>query len=134
VTPHHRAMIETAWRLGDDPRYDGLNLHRWAHMLGFRGHFLTKSRRYSTTFAAIRRERHTWRVTRELAELDADTDDPNEIPLDPSTVTVINDWMPVRFGHRDHAERELALAIAERNRAHRQSRSTTGTASTRRAA
>jgi len=40
LTPHHRAMIETAWTLGELPEYEALNLHRWAHMLGFRGHFL----------------------------------------------------------------------------------------------
>ena len=36
------------------PSTTALNLRRWAHMLGFRGHFLTKSRAYSTTFTAIR--------------------------------------------------------------------------------
>ncbi len=66
VTPHHRRMIETAWQLGDLSRYDGLNLRRWAHMLGFRGHFLTKSRAYSITFGAIRQERRTWRLRRDL--------------------------------------------------------------------
>jgi excisionase family DNA binding protein len=40
------------------------------------------------------------------------------IPIDLATVTVINDWAPVHFGHHDHAERELAVAIAERNRQH----------------
>jgi replication initiator protein RepSA len=29
-------------------------LRRWAHMLGFGGHFLTKARRYSTTFTHLR--------------------------------------------------------------------------------
>jgi hypothetical protein len=29
-------------------------LRRWAHMLGFGGHFLTKARRYSTTFQTLR--------------------------------------------------------------------------------
>ncbi|OZM83614.1 replication initiator [Pseudonocardia sp. MH-G8] len=125
ISPHHRRMIETAWELGDHEPYEVLNLRRWAHMLGFRGHFLTKSHRYSTTFGAIRNERRTWRLAQDLAQLDADTDDPNDIPIDPSTVVVINDWLPVRFGHRDHAERELALAIAERNRQHRTTRSTT---------
>jgi hypothetical protein len=119
IPAHHRRMIETAWDLGDDPRYERLNLHHWAHMLGFRGHFLTKSHRYSVTFGAIRHERRTWRLLQDLAQLDAATDDPNEIPIDPTTVTVINDWMPVAFGHRDYAERELALAIAERNRQQR---------------
>jgi hypothetical protein len=55
-------MITTAWDLADQPAYDGLNLRRWAHMLGFRGHFLTKSHRYSTTFTALRRQRRTWRL------------------------------------------------------------------------
>ncbi|HEY4421943.1 MAG TPA: helix-turn-helix domain-containing protein [Pseudonocardia sp.] len=39
---------------------------------------------------------------------------------------MINDWAPVRFGHRDDAERELAAAIAERNRQQRRRRSPTG--------
>jgi hypothetical protein len=125
VTDHHKKMIETAWQLGGNPRYEGLNLRRWAHMLGFRGHFMTKSHRYSVTFGAIRNERRTWRLAQDLAQLDAVTEDLNEIAPDPATFVVINDWMPVRFGHRDHAERELALAIAERNRQRRTTRSTT---------
>ena len=52
ISDHHRRMITTAWELGGLPAYDGLNLRRWAHMLGFRGHFLTKSHRYSVTFKA----------------------------------------------------------------------------------
>ena len=36
------------------PRSADLNLARHAHRLGFGGHFLTKSRRYSTTFGALR--------------------------------------------------------------------------------
>ena len=123
LTAHHRAMIETAWALGEHERYDALNLRRWAHMLGFRGHFLTKSRRYSTTFRAIRGERRVWRLREDLAQLGRDTDDPNDIAPDLDTVTVVNDWRPVHFGHRDHAERELALAIAERNRQQRRTAS-----------
>jgi hypothetical protein len=121
VSPHHRRMIETAWQLGDLPQYEDLNLHRWAHMLGFRGHFLTKSRAYSVTFTAIRHERRTWRLRADLDQLAADTDnhgDPGH-PIDLDTITVINDWRVVHIGHRDHAERELALAIAERHRTHR---------------
>jgi hypothetical protein len=36
-------------------------LRRWAHMLGFGGHFLTKARRYSITFAALRAARVAFR-------------------------------------------------------------------------
>jgi hypothetical protein len=117
VPDHHRRLIETCWRLGGLPEYEGLNLRKWAHMLGFRGHFLTKSQRYSTTFRAIRAERRTWRLADTLAQLGGDTDDPNEIPAD--LATVINDWHLVGIGHRDDGERELAAAVAERKRQHR---------------
>jgi hypothetical protein len=126
VTPHHAAMIRTAWDLGGLQPYEGLNLRRWAHMLGFRGHFLTKSQRYSTTFRAIRADRRLWRLVADLTELDRLTDDPNEIAPDPTTVVVVNDWWPVHFGHRDDGERELAAAIAEKHRARRKSTPTTG--------
>jgi hypothetical protein len=125
---HHRRMITTAWQLGGRPDYAGLQLRRWAHMLGFRGHFLTKSRRYSTTFGAIRTERRTHQLRASLGAL-SDTEEPHAVDLD--TVTVINDWWPVHYGHRDEAERELAAAIAERHRAQRR---TTSTTITRRAA
>ena len=46
---HTERMIDACWTLGRDPDYR--SLRRWAHMLGFGGHFLTKARRYSTTFA-----------------------------------------------------------------------------------
>ncbi len=36
-------------------------LRRWAHMLGFGGHFLTKARRYSVTFGQLRATRTTYR-------------------------------------------------------------------------
>jgi hypothetical protein len=63
----------------------------------------------------------------DLDQLAGDTDNHGHDvgPVDLDTITVINDWQVVRIGHRDHAERELALAIAERNRAQRHtSRST----------
>ncbi len=121
ISPHHRRMIETAWRLGDLPEYGALNLRRWAHMLGFRGHFLTKSRVYSTTFTAIRHERRVWRLRADLDQLGRDTDNYGDDagPVELDTITVVNDWRVVHIGHRDHAERELALAIAERNRTQR---------------
>jgi hypothetical protein len=35
-------------------------------MLGFGGHFATKSRRYSTTHKTLRADRRTWRRTQQL--------------------------------------------------------------------
>lgn len=67
----------------------------------------------------MRADRRLWRLREDLAALDRDTDDPNDIPLDLASITVINEWQPIRFGHRDEGERELAAAIAERNRSHR---------------
>jgi hypothetical protein len=62
VAQHVRQMIRTAWDLGGSPAIAHLNLRKWAHMLGFRGHFSTKSRRYSTTLGALRGTRRQWRT------------------------------------------------------------------------
>jgi hypothetical protein len=58
VRPHVRTLVECAWRLGGQEHLEELRLRRWAHALGFRGHCFTKSRRYSTTFTALRQARH----------------------------------------------------------------------------
>lgn len=58
VRDHARRFVECAWRLGGESHVRDLRLRRWAHTLGFRGHCFTKSRRYSTTFTALRRARH----------------------------------------------------------------------------
>ncbi|MFE3264591.1 replication initiator [Streptomyces sp. NPDC059215] len=57
VSEHVRTLIRTCWRLGSIPEYESLRLRAWAHTLGYRGHILTKSRAYSTTYAALRAER-----------------------------------------------------------------------------
>jgi hypothetical protein len=57
VREHARRLIATCLRLGTLPELAVLRLTAWAHMLGFRGHFSTKSRHYSTTFGALRAER-----------------------------------------------------------------------------
>jgi hypothetical protein len=58
---HPERLIDACWTLGS--HRDWQNLRRWAHMLGFGGHFLTKSRRYSTTFRILRDARVIWRRT-----------------------------------------------------------------------
>jgi hypothetical protein len=59
VGTHTERLIYACWKLGQDPDYRGL--HRWAHMLGFGGHFLTKGRHYSVTFGALRAVRIFYR-------------------------------------------------------------------------
>ena len=51
VTEHARRLMSSAWSLSP----------RWAHSFGFRGHFLTKGRRYSLTFRALRGARAAFR-------------------------------------------------------------------------
>jgi hypothetical protein len=51
VTEHARRLMSSAWNLSP----------RWAHSFGFRGHFLTKGRRYSVTFRALRGARAAFR-------------------------------------------------------------------------
>ncbi|MFE2426356.1 replication initiator [Streptomyces sp. NPDC059373] len=57
VSSHVRALMGVCWRLGGLPELEPLRLRAWAHTLGYRGHILTKSRRYSTTYGALRAER-----------------------------------------------------------------------------
>ncbi|MFE5031843.1 replication initiator [Streptomyces sp. NPDC056683] len=57
VSEHVRALMRTCWRLGGLAEYAPLRLRSWTHALGYRGHILTKSRAYSTTYAALRAER-----------------------------------------------------------------------------
>ncbi|MQM28702.1 replication initiator [Glycomyces albidus] len=103
VSAHHKAMMRTAWDLGGREEYAELNLRRWAHMLGFRGHFLSKSRAWSTTLGELRNIRARFRLAETLEALGVDEAD----------VLVVNDWEAVAFGHDTDAEREYAQAIAE---------------------
>jgi hypothetical protein len=60
---HAERLIHACWKLGSYPEFRGLQ--RWAHMLGFGGHFLTKGHYYSVTFAALRAARITYRRTQD---------------------------------------------------------------------
>jgi hypothetical protein len=62
LPPHLRRLAATAWELGREPELHDLRLRLWAHDLGYRGHWLTKSRSWSTTFRALREERRLWRL------------------------------------------------------------------------
>jgi hypothetical protein len=57
ISEHARRLIGACLRLSKLPELADLRLAAWAHMLGFRGHFSTKSRHYSTTFGVLRAER-----------------------------------------------------------------------------
>jgi hypothetical protein len=92
VARHVRQMIRTCWELGKRPEFATLKLWKWAHMLGFRGQFSTKSRSYSTTLCALRAARRAWRT--EQARVHAGLPD-----LGPTTTLVVGHWAYLGSGY-----------------------------------
>jgi hypothetical protein len=114
---HVGELVRACWELGGRPELDGLRLRAWAHMLGFRGHWSTKSRRYSTTFTALRRARVAFakrRRSRDGIPLDAFGQ-----PEDDQAVIVVASWAYVGAGYATEGERWLALSAAARARERR---------------
>jgi hypothetical protein len=62
--PQAQTTISAWWTLGAHPELEELRLRPWAHMLGFRGQYSTRSRCYSTTLTALRQARQQWRHRR----------------------------------------------------------------------
>ena len=113
---HYRQMITTAWQLGGGRHFPArTRLCKWAHMLGYGGHFMTKSRRYSVTFGQLRRARleHRKRQHHPTGERD-----PWGRPLDDTVVLVLATWTYEGTGHTFTPAAELALASAARARDH----------------
>jgi hypothetical protein len=114
---HVAELVRAAWALGGLPELGSLRLRAWAHMLGFRGHWSTKSRRYSTTMTVLRRARVAFakrRRARDGIPLDA-----WDRPEDDQAVIVIASWAYVGSGYATEGERWLALSAAARAREHR---------------
>ncbi|MFJ2718952.1 replication initiator protein RepSA [Streptomyces sp. NPDC087437] len=101
--PDHTRRLVAACKLLD-PLYPDRRLWAWAHMLGFRGHFSSKSRRYSTTLGALRQARADYRTAQERAALGLDH-------IGPDTVLVLADWQYAGHGHTP-GESALAASIA----------------------
>jgi hypothetical protein len=110
---HYKQLITATWALGKDPAAAALGLNWWTHTLGYRGHFLTKSRQYSVTFTALRRARIDYRRAQRHpgGELD-----PWGRHLDDRIVLTVSTWEYAGTGHANTAERDLALAAAARAR------------------
>jgi hypothetical protein len=111
---HVAALVRAAWELGGRPELEGLRLRKWSHMLGFGGHWSTKSRRYSTTFTVLRRARVTFAKRRRASggvPLDA-----WGRPEDDQAAVVAASWVYVGAGYSTEGERWLALSAAARAR------------------
>jgi len=109
-------MITTAWKLGGGRLGPtGSRFCKWAHMLGYGGHFLTKSRRYSVTFGQLRsaRTQHRRRQNHPHGE-----HDPWGRPLDDTVVLILHTWSYAGTGYTATPDAELALASAARARTH----------------
>jgi hypothetical protein len=114
---HAAALVRACWELGGHKELDALKLRRWAHMLGFRGHWQTKSRRYSTTMTVLRRARAEYAKRRRAPDgvpLDA-----WDRPEDDELVDIIATWAYAGRGYQTQGEAWLALSAAARARERR---------------
>lgn len=110
VREHLARLVTTAWRLGGRSEFAGLGLRQRAHALGFRGHWSSKSRAYSTTYTVLRRARREH--TRRQRSGGTEPLDAWGRPEDDDQVLVIATWRCVGVGYRDSTETALALASA----------------------
>ena len=92
---------------------------RWADMLGFRGHFATKSHRYSTTLGRLRQvrrdytRRHHRAETPSAGQLDlADSDE----QVEEDSTLVLGSWRFAGMGWLTTGDAALAAASAARAR------------------
>ncbi len=107
---HTQRLVEACWILGGAKDWGGLR--RWAHMLGFGGHFLTKSRYYSVTFRVLRQARAVWQRTLTAGP---EQTEPTEAP----TVLVVNFLDFVGAGWHTTGDAMLANTAAAKAREQR---------------
>jgi hypothetical protein len=111
---HVAELVRACWELGSRPSLAKLRLRKWAHMLGFGGHFSSKSRRYSTTLGALRRARVVYAIRRRRGDtLPLDAWTPAE---DDQAVIVVASWVYVGRGYQTTGEAWLAASAAARAR------------------
>jgi hypothetical protein len=106
---HQGRLIAACLKLGGHPHEDFKALRRWAHMLGYRGHFATKSRRYSTTMRALRATRRNWKRRQQ----------PTGGQHGDRTVITLTDLQWAGRGWRTAGDALLAISAAARAREHR---------------
>jgi hypothetical protein len=112
VAEHLRQMAAVAWRLAEEEGLAPLRLRAWAHTFGLRSHFLTKSRGYSTTFAALRAARQSHRRAERLGRAG--------LPMpDAAGLVVVAEWAYVGRGWPSRAERFLVAQRARETEAAR---------------
>jgi hypothetical protein len=117
VPAHVAELVRACWELGARPSLARLRLRAWAHMLGFGGHFSTKSRRYSTTLGVLRRARVAYAIRRRRGDILAL--DAWGRPEDDQAVIVVASWTYLGRGYQSTGEAWLAASAAARAREER---------------
>jgi hypothetical protein len=112
LPPHLRQLVATAWHLGGEPKRRDLRLRAWAHTAGYRGHFLTKSRRFSTTFAALRATRQEWQLDKTRASTSDESDDSD---VDDQR-GIVSEWTFIGMGYTTAGDAWLAESMEEEER------------------
>ncbi len=114
VPAHVAELVRACLELSSRPSLAKLRLGKWAHMLGFGGHFASKSRRYSTTLRALRRARVAYAIRRRRG---------NSLPLDAwrepevdQAALVVASWIYLGQGYQSTGEAWLAASAAARAR------------------
>ncbi|TKG65760.1 replication initiator [Prauserella endophytica] len=122
---HQARQLTACWQLGQRPFYRDTKavredwaeswgkLQKWAHMLGFGGHFSTKSRRYSTTLTALRAVRKAYQRG-EPPEHPGHT--PADLDLTGDDAAVTLTWLFDGVGWRTIGDAALANTAAARAR------------------
>jgi hypothetical protein len=127
---HVQRLIHAAWSLGQEAGWE--SLARWAHMLGFGGHFLTKGRRYSITFQALReariRYRHRQTCGPDYGPVHSQED------VDSETIVILNRLSYAGTGWQTSGDALLANTAADQARRRRQAGRDEWTAENTRAA
>lgn len=122
IPAHTRRLVETCWQLGAHADFATAldtaarrqpgptpGLIRWSHTLGYGGHWLSKSHRYSTTFGALRTARRDHaRVTAAVLAGNPLTDAFGRPPGDPATA-IQGAW---RYAGRGEASAERNVGAA----------------------
>jgi hypothetical protein len=100
-------MAAAAIRLSQRAGLRGLGA--WVHMLGFRGHFVTKSRGYSTNLGTLRADRAAYR-----AQQDEPADDEDD------STPVLAFWQYLGSGYLNPGDVLLAAGVEASLRAARE--------------
>ncbi|WP_239394735.1 replication initiator [Frankia sp. CiP3] len=117
---HLATIVTTAWTLAAWPEFRELGMHQWAHQFGFNGHWITKSRTYSTTFARCRERRRTWARTHSRNGDDRPPLDAWGRPEDDDIVITLAEWQFHATGYARTGDQLLAEMAADQARSRRE--------------